>query len=102
MESAATFANILRAKLLSSKGGLSSHFLCAARGTSGKWSIVLLGLGGMTARPWKIAISLMTRVQAWSNPVFEFLASRCFPWMSDKMVGGIFSALLAVRLENGR
>jgi hypothetical protein len=88
MESAATFANILRAKLLSSKGGLSSH------PTQAELSTIF-----QTYREQRIGrvylmhllSGFMTRVQAWSNPVFEFLASRCFPWMSDKMVGGIFS-----------
>ncbi|KAJ5694682.1 hypothetical protein N7536_005094 [Penicillium majusculum] len=88
MESAATFANILRAKLLSSKGGLSSH------PTQAELSTIF-----QTYREQRIGrvylmhllSGFMTRVQAWSNPVFKFLARRCFPWMSDNMVGGIFS-----------
>ncbi|KAJ6153527.1 hypothetical protein N7470_006486 [Penicillium chermesinum] len=98
MESAATFANILRAKLLCSKGELSSHPTQAELSTIfqayreqriGRVNLMYLLSG------------FMTRVQAWANPVFKFLASRCFPWMSDKMVGGIFSLAIqgSVKLD---
>lgn len=33
----------------------------------------------------------MTRVQAWANPVFKLLARWCMPWLSDSLVGAVFS-----------
>ena len=98
IESAASLVNLVRAKLLSSPLGLSSH------PSKEELSVVF-----QAYRDQRIArvshifrlSALMTREQAWDNLLYKDVSKYVFPRMSDATVASIFADAIkgAVKLD---
>ncbi|ORY03474.1 hypothetical protein BCR34DRAFT_617773 [Clohesyomyces aquaticus] len=89
MESVATLANLIKAKLETSPHGLFSH-----PSQEELSAIFQTYQGQRLPRAQEISwlSTFNTRVQACENACFNFIAKYCFPLATDGMVGGLFAA----------
>lgn len=88
MESVATLVNVLRTKLMSSSSGLFSH------PSQPELSAVFQEYQKQRApRAKRVSFlsTMITRVHACENRLLKFVATKCFPFVSDGMLGAIFS-----------
>ncbi|KAK8102443.1 hypothetical protein PG984_015589 [Apiospora sp. TS-2023a] len=98
IESAASLVNHVRAKLHASPLGLSSH--PSTQELSGLFQAYRDQRAPRVLQIFRLS-ALMTREQAWHNPLYKAVARFVVPHMSDATVGSVFSDAVkgAVKLE---
>ncbi|KAL2807716.1 FAD binding domain protein [Aspergillus granulosus] len=91
MESAATLANLLHAKLASSPGGLNAH---PSRDELSQLFQAYRNKRIAQIRRVFWFSTFITRVHACENAALGFIARACFPLFNDRVVGALFSAII--------
>lgn len=98
IESAASLVNHVRAKLISSPLGLSSH--PSQQELAPVFQAYRDERISRVSQIFRLS-SIMTREQAWDNLFYKGVAKYVFPYMSDATVASVFSGVVkgAVKLD---